>query len=90
MRYYSNPADTIISVLPSIFSISGGYGGNVKYSNGIVKILPTGCGTVFTGTAGKYAFGEFFNVIICAEETLELAKYTKCSDKTVVIVFSIW
>lgn len=42
----------------------------------------------FAGIAGKYMFREFSNFSSCAEEALELARYTKCSDKTVVIAFS--
>jgi len=56
---------------------------------GIGQILLTGCGdSFFAGIAGKYMFREFSNIITCAEEALEFAKYTKCSDKTVVIAFS--
>jgi len=56
---------------------------------GIGQILLTGCGdSFFAGIAGKYMFREFSNIITYVEEALELAKYTKCSDKTVVIAFS--
>ena len=54
----------------------------------IGQILLTGCGdSFFARIAGKYVFREFSNIVICAEEALEPAKYTKYSDKTVVIVF---
>ena len=53
------------------------------------QILLTGCGDSFlAGIAGKYMFREFSNFSTYAEEALELARYTKCSDKTIVIAFS--
>ena len=49
----------------------------------------TGCGdSFFAGVAGKYMFRAFSGFAVFVEEALELAKYTECTDETVVVAFS--
>jgi glucosamine--fructose-6-phosphate aminotransferase (isomerizing) len=55
----------------------------------ISQVLLTGCGdSFFAGIAGKYMFRAFSDFTVFVEESLELAKYTKCTEKTVVVAFS--
>lgn len=58
----------------------------------ISQILLTGCGnSFFAGIVGKYMFRTFSNFSTFIEEALELAKYTKCTDKNGgCCFFSIW